>query len=104
MTLDTTGTKITRKVESITEVFAKVGGISHILTFLSHFILMHYASMCFKVEAINALFNVKSDDNSILDEEGQVKVNLIDKWKLITGCFPKKKLSRFIIKGERRLI
>ena len=60
--------------------------------------------MSFKIEAINSFFKVKSDDNSIFDEDGDVKVGFIDKLKLISGCFPKKKLSRFLIKGERRLI
>ena len=89
MTLDTTGKHITRKVEGLIELFSKIGGISHILMFLSSFILIHYAYMCLKIEAINSFFKVKSDDISIYDEEGDVKVSFIDKWRLITGFFPK---------------
>ena len=90
MTFDTTGEDSSRKVEGLTEVAAKVGGLSHWLHTISGLILLHYSIICFKVDAINSFFNVETEDTSILDNKGDVKVTLLDKLKIFTGCFPKK--------------
>ena len=53
MTLDKTGDQITRKVEGLTEIFAKVGGLSHWLKVIVGFIFLKYSLISFKIDAIN---------------------------------------------------
>jgi hypothetical protein len=80
--------KIIRKVDGLTTVFAKVGGLIHMLTFAFHFTLVKYSLTCFKINAINDFFKIITEDEALLDDRNHVKISLLDKLRLFTKCFP----------------
>ena len=51
------------------------------------------------ISAINSMFKNISTDTSLDIDNDEVKVNLIDKLKMITGLFAKVKILRMILKG-----
>ena len=105
MTLDTRKTNLYRSELSILLVFGKVGGITHVLTIFCSFLLTKFAALSYRIDAIHAIFEIQTKDESILIKEGfKLKINLIDKICWLTGSFcQNKRKQRFVDKGQRYL-
>ena len=58
MTLDTRKTNLYRSELSILLVFGKVGGITHVLTLFSSFLITKFAALSFRIDAIHAIFGL----------------------------------------------
>jgi hypothetical protein len=59
--------------------------------------------MSFTIEAIKAIFEIKSQDNSLQLEDGVLTVSIYDKLKLLTNFRPNEKLRRLINVGTEKL-
>jgi len=66
------------------------------------FFLSLYSDISFKTVAFNEFFNVKTEDESIL-EDNELKVTLCDKIKIVTNCCANKKKKRFFEEGDTKL-
>lgn len=85
----------------IFEVCGNVGGIQQVFFVVSAFFLCQYSDIGFKTEAFNEFFNIKTEDESLL-EDNKLKVTQCDKFKLLTCCANKKK-KRFFENGDTKL-
>ena len=67
------------------------------------FFMSYYAQINFTLEAISALFEIKSNDNSRKWEEKELYVSFYDKLKLIVNCRPDEKLKKLVDRGTEKL-
>ena len=67
MTLDMRKTEIKRVELNLLQVFGKVGGVTHILTMFLTFVFTKYAQLNFHIDAINAIFKIKTNKANLID-------------------------------------
>ena len=93
MSIDTRQTETTRTVLGLMGVFGKVGGITGVFTLFFTSIFAPYSLLCFKIDIIHKMFDVKTQEDHLLDDERptEIKISFLDKIKLMTGCFASKK-------------
>ena len=107
ITLDTTEKDIERRVINISNVFADIGGIQHLLVLIAGFIFKPYTFLSFREEAFNEFFTIETKDKKLLTENNKVHVSWFNKARLVLGLCPNSKLRRLLSrngKGENRLL
>jgi hypothetical protein len=65
MTLDTMKDEKKRTVMSVWDVFGQVGGIQQVFMVVSVFLLSFYSQITFVIEASDAMFEIKSNNNKM---------------------------------------
>jgi len=76
----------TRSAYTIYDVLGDVGGFQQVLLMISVFIFSQYSDTSFRVEAINKLFQIKTEHMHLLDEKESLKTNFCTRIRLMFKC------------------
>ena len=85
------------------EVIGNVGEVMEVLYMLANLIVVRYANISFKIEAINFMYSAKTKVESLIFNENKLQINFIQRVKLIMNICPNQHMKRFIAKGDKRL-
>ena len=81
---------IQRRIQGLWDVFARVGGIINCFKMFAALFLTWFAEINFKIEAINTLLKIKTEDKE------PIRNDLVSKLSLLTPKCANKKLKRMV--------
>jgi len=86
---------IVRRIQGLWDVFAKVGGIINVFKMFAAFFFTWYAEITFKVEAINTLLKIHTDD------EEPIPTHFASRVAIMIPMCGHKKLKRMVKRGTK---
>jgi hypothetical protein len=74
------------------DVLGMVGGIQQVFLWLSAYIFGYYSKICFEIHAISEHYIIETKDEDFLHNKKIKSFNFCHKIRILTHCFPNKKL------------
>ena len=85
---------IQRRIHGLWDVFSRIGGIINVFKMFAGFFFTWYAEITFKIEAINTLLKIHTDD------EEPIPTHFASRVSLMAPMCAKKKLKRMVTRGS----
>ena len=81
--------------------------MQHLLVLVFGFFFKPYTLYTFRAEAINTFFTIKTNDKSLVEGNNKLKLSFVNKFRVMFGICPNKRLVRVLdkgYKGEHRIL